>query len=69
LLERERERAQKHYAEETKYFRDNAAMIQEQLDADRDRQLKEMRTSVFGMLTGNMSPQKPPEQGTAAGAV
>lgn len=41
MLERARKAAQEHYAEETKYFKDNAAIIQKQMDEDRDRQLKE----------------------------
>lgn len=40
-MERVRKNAQRMYLEEQKYWKDNEAIIKEQMDQDREKQLKE----------------------------
>lgn len=59
-VERVRQNAQKIYLEEQKYWRDNEALIKQQMEEDRQRQLKEMRGSFASFISGGG--MKPPEQ-------
>lgn len=40
-IEQVRKHSQRMYLEEQKYWKDNAALIQKQMDDDREKQLKE----------------------------
>ncbi|GAA5857395.1 hypothetical protein JCM8547_002257 [Rhodosporidiobolus lusitaniae] len=58
-VEAVRKNAQKLYLDEQKYWKDNEAMIQQQIEEDKQRQLKEMSTSLIGMM-GFAKPPPPP---------
>ncbi|GAA5865825.1 hypothetical protein JCM3774_003110 [Rhodotorula dairenensis] len=56
-VEQMRKAAQKLYLEEQKYWKDNAALIEQQIEEDKQRQIKEMSSSLVGMMG-----LKPPAQ-------
>ncbi|KAL8279867.1 hypothetical protein RQP46_007717 [Phenoliferia psychrophenolica] len=56
-MEAKRKIYQRMYLEEQKYWKDNEEIIKKQMDEDRDRQMKEMKNSLVGMMG-----LKPPEQ-------
>ncbi|BGP22278.1 mitochondrial translocase complex component TIM50 [Rhodotorula toruloides] len=49
-IEKMRKTAQKLYLDEQKYWKDNAEIIQKQIEDDKQRQLKEMSTSLVGVM-------------------
>ncbi|GAA5961214.1 hypothetical protein JCM8115_005870 [Rhodotorula mucilaginosa] len=49
-VEQMRKAAQKLYLEEQKYWKDNAALIEQQIEEDKQRQIKEMSSSLVGMM-------------------
>ncbi|GAA5998163.1 protein translocase subunit TIM50 [Rhodotorula paludigena] len=49
-VEKVRKTAQKLYLDEQKYWRDNAETINQQIEEDKQRQLREMSTSLAGMM-------------------
>jgi len=55
-----RKTAQKLYLDEQKYWRDNAETINAQIEEDKQRQLKEMSSSLIGMM--GLKPPAPPQQ-------
>ncbi|CAO1638755.1 unnamed protein product [Sympodiomycopsis kandeliae] len=61
--ETERERFQQGYAEDLKYWKENGESIRNQAKEEQERQLKEMKLSAWGMLTGaGMRPPEAPGQ-------
>lgn len=56
----ERERFQQGYADDLKYWKENGEAIRNQAKEEQERQLKEMKLSAWGMLTG--AGMRPPEQ-------
>ncbi|GAA6047752.1 hypothetical protein JCM3770_001760 [Rhodotorula araucariae] len=56
-VEKVRKTAQKLYLDEQKYWRENAETINAQIEEDKQRQLKEMSSSLIGMMG-----LKPPSQ-------
>ncbi|GAA5876747.1 hypothetical protein JCM1840_002033 [Sporobolomyces johnsonii] len=59
-VERVRKSAQKLYLDEQKYWKDNEAAINQQIEEDKQRQLKEMSTSLLGFM--GLKPPTPAEQ-------
>ncbi|KPV76931.1 uncharacterized protein RHOBADRAFT_42144 [Rhodotorula graminis WP1] len=59
-VEKVRKTAQKLYLDEQKYWRDNAETINAQIEEDKQRQLKEMSSSLIGMM--GLKPPAPPQQ-------
>ncbi|GAA5884911.1 hypothetical protein JCM6882_007148 [Rhodosporidiobolus microsporus] len=64
-VEKVRKNAQKLYLDEQKYWKDNEAVIQQQIEEDKQRQLKEMSTSLIGFM-GLKPPTAPPGDAPAA---
>ncbi|ORY80675.1 HAD-like domain-containing protein [Leucosporidium creatinivorum] len=60
-VEKVRKNAQRMYLEEQKYWKDNEEIIKKQMDEDRERQLKEMKGSVLGMM-GLAAPPAPGQE-------
>ncbi|GAA6012518.1 hypothetical protein JCM10207_009027 [Rhodosporidiobolus poonsookiae] len=66
-VEKIRKNAQKLYLEEQKYWKDNEETIKQQIEEDKQRQLKEMSTSLVGFM-GLAPPPPPPTEQPAAPA-
>ncbi|GAA96290.1 uncharacterized protein L969DRAFT_84138 [Mixia osmundae IAM 14324] len=63
-IEIDRERAQAIYLDEQKYWKDNEESIKKMMQEDIDKQTREMRSSVLGMLSAFSPP--PPQSGEPA---
>lgn len=61
FYELERDRYQAGYLEDQKYWKENGEALRRQAKEEQERQMKEMKLSAWGMLTGQG--MKPPEQG------
>ncbi|GAA5982628.1 hypothetical protein JCM11641_002605 [Rhodosporidiobolus odoratus] len=57
-VEKVRKNAQKLYLDEQKYWKDNEELINKQIEEDKQRQLKEMSTSLIGFM--GLKPPPPP---------
>ncbi|BGP13363.1 hypothetical protein JCM10213_005792 [Rhodosporidiobolus nylandii] len=66
-VEKVRKNAQKLYLDEQKYWKDNAEIINQQIEEDKQRQLKEMSTSLIGFM-GLAPPPSPGKDVPAAPA-
>lgn len=61
FYELERDRYQAGYLEDQKYWKENGEALRKQAKEEQERQMKEMKLSAWGMLTGQG--MRPPEQG------
>jgi len=59
-IEKVRKNAQRMYLEEQKYWKDNEETIKKQMEDDRERQLKEAKSSVLGMMGLAAPPSQAP---------
>jgi len=63
--ESERERYMQAFQEDQKYWRENGEAIRRQAKEDQERQIKEMKLSAWGMLTGQGMAPPPGAEGAA----
>lgn len=61
-LEQKRAEAQKIYQMEKKYYADNAEEFTRMIEEDKQKQLAEMKGSIWGFMTGNQAGSKPPDE-------
>ncbi|CAO1636439.1 unnamed protein product [Jaminaea pallidilutea] len=60
-IETQRELYQKAYAEDLKFWEENGEAMRKQAKEDQERQMKEMKLSVFDLMSGKQF--QPPQQG------
>ncbi|GAA6043039.1 hypothetical protein JCM8097_005127 [Rhodosporidiobolus ruineniae] len=63
-VEKVRKNAQKLYLDEQKYWKDNEELINKQIEEDKQRQLKEMSTSLIGFM--GLAPPRPADPAVPA---